>query len=166
MTEKQAIQQARRQLLGLREQITAQITNFDALLAAMAGEGSAAGDEGTAPSVKRGPSDLAILHAVRGLGDDASPGLVAARLQVTPVSLRPRLTALVERGWVALTGQTVGRRIQVLPAAPGSLPAGAGADGELEPVWRPHRDAPSLTGTAPGLGSTLGGHDYGVRVRR
>jgi hypothetical protein len=48
-------------------------------------------------------------------------------------------------------------------ATPAAGPLARSREPELEVFWRPHRDAPSLTGPAGGLGSTLSGHDFKVQ---
>lgn len=48
-------------------------------------------------------------------------------------------------------------------AAPVYVEPRQSRDDGLEVAWSPHRDAPSLTGEAAGLGSTLAGGEFMVR---
>lgn len=64
--------------------------------------------------------------------------------------------------------ERLARQVAAAPAPTAAalfMPSAERSDGDriYETVWTPHRDAPSLTGDAPGLGTTLAGRSFRIQ---
>lgn len=106
-------------------------------------------------------TNLQILNVVKQLGPDAAPGALGQRVGLSGPGLRTRLKELIDAGMLVVSGATRDRRLALGPLAP--KPEVLREEPELETVWTPHRDAPSLTEGVPGLGTSLSGPGFTVR---
>ena len=103
-----------------------------------------------------------ILAALRHAGEPMTPKDLAAAVGTERPRLPPYLEPLEADRLIVVTGTRRGRRIALRAQTVARPTSPSHETGAYETVWAPGRDAPSLTGDASGLGSTLAGKDFKV----
>lgn len=115
------------------------------------------------------PAGRAILDELARRAAPTAPGVLATALGYnSSTALRHHMEPLLAAGRVVQTGKGSGIRFS-LPPTPAAAPAATGrppivgAKPATEPavehvtVWDGRRGSPSLTGSVPGMGSSLSG---------